>query len=63
MRPSMRCWRTVTLETFGCCLDWFGGTYQTQVIASDGAFPLLGTFLLSGRRLVVDYKAKTAELT
>jgi len=51
------------LETFGCCLDWFGGTYQTQVIASDGAFPLLGTFLLSGRRLVVDYKAKTAELT
>src|SRR5207248_8792963 len=23
--------RTVALETFGCYLDWFGGTYQTQV--------------------------------
>ena len=55
--------RTVALETFGCFFDWFGGTYQTQVVASDGAYPLLGTQLLSGRRLAIDYPAKTVELT
>lgn len=54
--------RTVALETFGCYFDWFGGTYQTQVVASDGSHPLLGTLLLSGRRLTIDYTAKTVEL-
>jgi predicted aspartyl protease len=51
--------RTVALETF----DWFGTTYHTQVVASDGAYPLLGTQLLSGRRPAVDYAARTVELT
>ena len=55
--------RTVALETFGCYLDWFGGIYQTQVVAGDGAHPLLGTLLLAGRRLAIDYAAKTIELT
>jgi clan AA aspartic protease len=54
--------RTVALETFGCCLDWFGATYHTQVVASDGKFPLLGTQLLAGRRLAIDYAAGTVEL-
>ena len=54
--------RTVALETYGCYFDWFGNTYHTQVIASDSALPLLGTQLLSGRRLVIDYSAKTLEL-
>lgn len=55
--------RTVTVEMFGCYLDWFGGTYQTQVVAGDAAHPLLGTQLLAGRRLVIDYAAGTVELT
>jgi predicted aspartyl protease len=55
--------RTVALETFGCYLDWFGQTYQTQIVASDGAYPLLGTLLLTGRRLTIDYAARTVELT
>ena len=55
--------RTVALETFGCYFDWFGGTYQTQVVASDGAYPLLGTLLLSDRRLAIDYAARTVELS
>lgn len=55
--------RTVALETFGCHLDWFGATYQTQVVASEGSYPLLGTLLLAGRRLVIDYSAKTIELS
>jgi clan AA aspartic protease len=54
--------RTVALETFACFLDWFSNSYETQVIASDGEFPLLGTMLLDGRRLEIDYQAKTVEV-
>jgi predicted aspartyl protease len=54
---------SVELETFACFFDWFGNTYETQIAASDGAFPLLGTMLLAGRRLSIDYVAKTVELT
>ncbi len=53
----------VVLDSFVCYLDWFGGTYLTQAVATDGAHPLLGTQLLAGRRLVVDYAASTVELT
>ena len=52
----------VALEAFGCYLDWFESTYQTQVVAGDGAYPLLGTQLLAGRRLTIDYMAGTVEL-
>jgi predicted aspartyl protease len=55
--------QTVALDTFVCCRDWFGGTYRTLAVATDGAFPLLGTLLLSGRRLTIDYAVKTVELT
>ena len=55
--------RTVPLDTFECHLDWFEKTYRTQIIASDGAYPLLGTMILADRRLVIDYAAKTVELT
>ena len=52
----------VLLEAFVCHLDWFGGTYRTQAVATDGAHPLLGTQLLEGRRLTIDYVAGTVEL-
>jgi predicted aspartyl protease len=55
--------RTVELETFACFLDWFGNTYETQIVASDGKFPLLGTMLLDGHVLNVNYGARTVELT
>lgn len=54
---------TVELETFTCFFDWFGRTYKTQIVASDGRFPLLGTMLLNDRRLQIDYKVKTVSLT
>ncbi len=38
---------TVELETYSCLLEWFGKEYRTQVVANDGAFPLLGTMLLA----------------
>jgi predicted aspartyl protease len=53
----------VELESFVCYLDWFGATYRTQAVATDGAYPLLGTQLLAGRRLVIDYAVGTVELT
>ncbi len=55
--------RCVELETFTCFLDWFGKTYETQVAASDGEYALLGTMLLEGRHMNVDYKTKTLELS
>ena len=55
--------RTVEPETFACFLDWFGNTYETQVAASDGEYALLGTVLLAGHHLDIDYAAKTVELT
>ena len=53
--------RSVELETFACFLDWFGKTYETQIAASDGEYPLLGTMLLDGHRLDIDYGTKTIE--
>ena len=55
--------RSVELETFACFLDWFGNCYQTQVAASDGQYPLLGTLLLAGHCLDINYGEKTVELT
>jgi clan AA aspartic protease len=52
----------VDLETFTCHLEWFGDVYRTQVVLSDGEFPLLGTLLLADRTLTIDYKAKTLML-
>lgn len=53
----------VELETFACFFDWFGNSYETQIIANNGHYPLLGTMLLDGHRLDIDYDAKTLELT
>ena len=54
--------RSTDLETFTCCLDWFGETFRTQVIANEGQIPLLGTQLLADRKLTIDYQAKTVTL-
>jgi clan AA aspartic protease len=55
--------RSVELEMFVCFVDWFGNCYETQVAASEGEYPLLGTMFLGGRRLDINYAAKTVELT
>lgn len=53
----------VELETYACVFDWFGATFETQVVANDGEFSLLGTMLLSGRQLEIDYDAGTVVVT
>ncbi len=55
--------RSVELEMFACFVDWFGNSYETQIAASDGEYPLLGTLLLDGHHLDINYGAKTVELT
>ena len=46
----------VTLESYVCHVDWFGTTVSAQVIANEGKLPLLGTELLAGRLLRIDYR-------
>jgi clan AA aspartic protease len=53
----------VTLETFVCYMEWFGRWQAMQVIANDGRFPLLGTGLLAGRQLFIDYQSKVLSLS
>ena len=52
----------VELATFTCYLEWFGNEYRTQIIANDGAHPLLGTMLMDGHDLRVSYKNRIVEL-
>jgi clan AA aspartic protease len=52
----------VELPTFTCYLEWFGNEYRTQIVANEGAHPLLGTMLLDGHDLSVSDKRKTVTL-
>lgn len=49
----------ITMESYFCVVDWFGGKVPVQVIENDGRFPLLGTGLLDGRTVHINYDAKT----
>jgi hypothetical protein len=42
--------RMVPMETFGCQIEWFGRSYDTQVVTNEGEYALLGTILLTSRR-------------
>jgi clan AA aspartic protease len=53
----------VSLESYFCVVDWFGQKVPVQVIENDGRFPLVGTSLLSRRKLIINYDAKSVELT
>ena len=52
----------VVLETLLCYVDWFDGRIPVQVIANEGRFPLLGTGLLQGRTLHIEYARKSLTL-
>lgn len=52
----------VVLDTYLCYVDWFGDRKALQVIANEGRFPLVGTGLLDGRVLHVDYVAREVTL-
>jgi clan AA aspartic protease len=52
----------VVLDRYSCLIDWFGQLRPIEVIANDGAFPLLGVGLLIGHTLTIDYVAGTLNL-
>jgi clan AA aspartic protease len=54
--------KQVQLPTYTCYLEWFGKEVRTQVVANDGANPLLGTMLLDGHDLVISYRRRTLTL-
>jgi clan AA aspartic protease len=45
----------VTLESYVCFVEWFGTLIATQVVANEGRLPLLGTEMLAGHVLLIDY--------
>jgi clan AA aspartic protease len=47
----------VVLDRYSCLIDWFGQVRPIEVVANDGAFPLLGVGLLNGHQLSIDYLA------
>lgn len=53
---------TVAMETYGCQVEWFGRNYDTQVVTNEGEYALLGTILLTGRRLEIDYGSGTVNI-
>jgi hypothetical protein len=40
--------QSVELETFACFFDWFSNSYEMQIVAGNGEYPLLGSMLLDG---------------
>lgn len=52
----------VAMETFRCQIEWLGGTYDTQIITNEGEYPLLGTMLLSGKCLTIDYVSRNVSI-
>ncbi len=53
----------VVIETFLGFASWFGTQMPVQVIANEGRFPLLGTELLAGRELLINYRTAKIRLT
>ena len=45
----------VTLESYVCYVNWMDNVVAAQAIANEGKLPLLGTELLAGYKLKVDY--------
>ena len=52
----------IELNTYSCLIDWFGTERSLEVIANEGAIPLLGVGLLLGKELRVDYQNLTVSL-
>lgn len=51
------------VPTHKCVVNWFGAQREISVLAGTGKFALVGLLLLDDCRLVIDYPARTVELT
>jgi clan AA aspartic protease len=52
----------VVLDRYSCLVDWFGQQRPAEVIANDGAYPLLGVGLLNTHTLTIEYLASSLTL-
>ena len=55
--------QTLTADIALVDINWLGKTQTVRAIVSDGTESLVGTELLSGSRLVIDYKTTEVEIT
>lgn len=53
----------VEAKTYTCYVSWFGELRPLEVVANDGAFPLLGVGLLLGLELRINYHSMDLSLT
>lgn len=53
----------VAMESYFSVVDWFGKKVPVQVIENEGRFPLLGTGLLTGRTVYINYETKQVAIT
>jgi clan AA aspartic protease len=53
----------VVLDTYTCLVEWLGDRPTTEVIAGAGQLALLGVGLLVACRVVINYPARTVEIT
>lgn len=47
----------IALQPYACYIDWFGEMRDTEIVANDGEFPLLGVGLLVGHELKINYRS------
>ena len=52
----------VKLKVYACYIQWFNALLELEVVANDGACPLLGVGLLFDRDLRIDYRSKVITL-
>ncbi|MFO7902902.1 MAG: clan AA aspartic protease [Planctomycetota bacterium] len=53
----------IEVRTYTCHVDWFGEVRRLEVVANDGACPLLGVGLLLGHELRINYHTMVLSLT
>jgi len=56
---NVRTWADISLAT----VRWLGEERDAQILVSDGSDSLIGTELLRGTRLTIDYAAATVSIT
>jgi clan AA aspartic protease len=53
----------VNLKVYVCFIQWFNDLLELEVVANDGACPLLGIGLLRERDLRINYRSRTITVT
>jgi clan AA aspartic protease len=53
----------IEVNTYTCYVNWFGEQRRLEVVANDGAIPLLGVGLLLGLELRANYHTMELSLT